>query len=583
MAEQTGPARPTARQRVAHLIWGTGLLPSPVRDGLRDAYRAGRRAQELWRMRQAAARMPAPPTIRLVVPVAPGEAGEGSMADLRATATSVRRQVYGRWELVVVADGPGPVPRAVAAALGTRDSRMRLWPGPAVERPNAALSAALVAPGADLVAVIEPGDRLARQALFRVAEACQAEPGVGVVYTDERIGGAGAAGAESDGSVYKPDWSPEHALAAAYTGRLTAYRRERVAGAGGLDEAYTAGREYDLLLRLVERGATVRHVSDVVYSRRPGAPPALPGEEAARVVAAHLRRTGAAADVLRGEGGAPHRVRYHVRGDPRVSIVIPTAGYTRPVRGQPTNLLVNTVRSIAERTDYGDYEIVYVYNQQLPPETLEALAATGVELRGVPYDRPFNCAEKINDGAAVATGQHLLLLNDDVEVINAEWLRAMVEYSQQPGIGAVGALLYFEDGSVQHAGVTVAQGRPGHPFRGFSPERQARTAELGLVRNYSAVTGACVMSRTEVFREVGGFRTSFPVNWNDVDYCLKLRALEYRVVYTPHARLFHFESISRSVSDYVAVQPEERALFDRLWADVVERDPYHDARRAGIW
>lgn len=588
MAEQTGAAKPSVRRRVAHLIWGTKLLPGPVRDGLRDIYRASRRTAAFWQMRRAAGRMHGAPVIRLVVPVVEGTA----TALVHATVESARRQGYPRWELVIAADDAGPLPAATAGGLRTRGlrtrgRRVRLWEGSASDgggTERGAVSAALVAPGADVVAVVEPGDTLPPEALLRLAQIFWAEPEVGVVYTDERVPGAGGR-AEPDGTIYKPDWAPEHILSEPYTGRLSAYRRALVGAAGGLRTEFGAAREYDLLLRLVEGGAAVRHLPEVLYVRRPGAAvDGAPGRDAAaRAVAAHLARTGADAEVVPARDGAPHRVRYHVRGDERVSIIIPTAGVMRPVRGRPTDLLANTVRSIAATTDYGNYEIVYVYDRELPAETLAALAASGAEVRGVPYTRPFNWSDKMNVGAAAATGAHLLSLNDDVEVINAGWLTAMVEYSQQPAVGAVGAMLYFEDGSVQHAGMVFDNGHPLHAFRLFSSERQRQMPELLVARNYSAVTGACLMSRAELFREMGGFRAEFPVNFNDTDYCLRLRARGYRVVLTPYARLFHFESISRAVTAYVDFRPEERGLFDRLWSDLLVRDPYHDSRRTVVW
>jgi glycosyltransferase involved in cell wall biosynthesis len=335
-----------------------------------------------------------------------------------------------------------------------------------------------------------------------------------------------------------------------------------------------------------ERSARIRHLPGVVYRRGPASaanPDALRAD-VARAVTEHLRRVGTEATYVEPTAGAPARVRYRVRGAPRVSIIIPTVGtVSREVGGRTIDLLANTVRSIAERTEYPHYQIVYVHDRPLRAETAAVLDATGVDLRAIPYDRPFNWSDKMNVGAAAASGEHLLALNDDVEVIDGDWLSALLEFSQQAAVGAVGAKLLFPDGSIQHAGVVVDAGTPRHPYHGLPRDRQVGVADLDAVRNYSAVTGACLMTRADVFREVGGFAPTFPVNYNDVDYCLKVRARGYRVVFTPHARLYHYESVSRAGAANSGVRPEEPARFAREWPDVVVRDPYHDVRRQVVW
>jgi GT2 family glycosyltransferase len=258
---------------------------------------------------------------------------------------------------------------------------------------------------------------------------------------------------------------------------------------------------------------------------------------------------------------------------------------TRDVGGRSIDLLANCVRSIAERTDYPHFEIVYVDNGDLRADTREALASLrGLALRAVTYTGPFNVADKMNLGARHAAGEHLLFLNDDVEVIGPGWMRAMLEYSQQPGVGAVGAKLYFPNDAVQHAGVIIPPvGSPAHVYHAFPPKRQAGIADLGVVRNYSAVTGACLMTRAEVFADLGGFDVGFPVNYNDVDYCLKVRERGLRVVFTPYAELYHFESLSRVGSADHGIRPEELARFAGRWGHVAKRDPYHDMRRTSVW
>lgn len=194
----------------------------------------------------------------------------------------------------------------------------------------------------------------------------------------------------------------------------------------------------------------------------------------------------------------------------------------------------------------------------------------GNDVRRLTYDDEFNWSRVNNFGASQASGEFLLFLNDDTEVITPGWLEAMIEFAQQKEIGAVGPKLLFPDGSLQHVGVTVLDGKPGHPFYGYPGKHPGYFCRNFLPHNCAAVTGACLMTRTEVFREMGGFDESFPLNYNDVDYCFRLRQKDYRIVYTPHAELRHFESVTKP-----GVFAEELRAFQKRWGDRAT-DPYYN-------
>jgi GT2 family glycosyltransferase len=180
----------------------------------------------------------------------------------------------------------------------------------------------------------------------------------------------------------------------------------------------------------------------------------------------------------------------------------------------------------------------------------------------------------MNLGAEHASGEHLLFLNDDTEVISNDWLENMLQYSQQPGIGAVGAKLLFPNKNIQHAGVILLRGDPGHPYYNHGYDHPGYYLSAQVTRNYLAVTGACLMTRTELFRNVGGFDTSFPLYYNVVDYCLRVHERGYRIVYTPYAELFHYESVSRDGPG--TVKPEEIAFFHSRWKQKYPVDPYYN-------
>jgi GT2 family glycosyltransferase len=194
----------------------------------------------------------------------------------------------------------------------------------------------------------------------------------------------------------------------------------------------------------------------------------------------------------------------------------------------------------------------------------------GDRLRVVPFEEPFNYSAKVNLGSEHSSGEHLLQLNDDMEVIRPDWIERLVMYSAIPEVGAVGARLLFEDGRLQHAGVIFQNGLPGHVYRGFPGSYKGYSNNVLVAQNYLAVTAACLMTAREHFDRAGGFSVDLPNNYNDVDYCLKMRSLGLRVAYDPDTVLYHFESVSRSME----VAEWEKELLVERWGALSDPDPY---------
>jgi glycosyltransferase involved in cell wall biosynthesis len=310
-------------------------------------------------------------------------------------------------------------------------------------------------------------------------------------------------------------------------------------------------------------------VPDILYHRWAPDGASARAEEAARgALRNHLKETGRDGAVEPGPQAGLHHVRFAVRGAPSVSIIIPSACRPVRVRGESTYYLLKCLESI-EKSTWGRREIIVLHGPEVPPSLARRLdQGDAVRAR---YAAPFNWARAMNQGAALARGEHLLFLNDDVDVINPDWLDRMLEFSQQPAVGAVGAKLLFPGGGLQHAGVAVLGGKPVHPFYSHPGDDPGYFKGLLAPRNCSAVTGACLMTRADVFRAAGGFDEAFPLNYNDVDYCLRLRGGGRRVVWTPHARLYHHELGTRPPE----VRPEERDAFLRRWGAVTD-DPYYN-------
>jgi GT2 family glycosyltransferase len=540
------------------------------------------RAYELWRQRhrltdgqrlltQAACQgMTAPPRISVLLPVYNVEE-----VYLRRAIESVRRQLYPHWELCVVDDGSAaPHVRRVLSRYARQDPRIKVARHDHNRGISAASNSALALASGEYIALLDHDDELAEHALFRVAEVLTADRGLDMVYTDEDK-------LEPDGRhvepFFKPDWSPEYFLACMYTCHLGVYRTALVRELGGFRSQFDGAQDYDLVLRLTMRTKRIHHIPEILYHWRrlptstaksglakPGA-----ADAGRRALESHLADTGRAGRVEPGLAPGVQRVRFALTERPRVSIIIPSA--CRPARlgGETSYYALHCIESIRRLTTYDNYEILLLHNSPLPPDLAADLRR--LDVTPCPYDRPFNWSAVMNLGAERAEGTHLLFLNDDTEVITPDWLESMLEFGQQPQIGVVGARLLFPDGRLQHAGVAVLDGIPGHPFYLAPASEPGYLCSNVVHRNCAAVTGACLLTRSDVFRRLGGFDEELYLNYSDVEYCLRVLKQGLRVVYTPHAELYHHESATQT-----GAAEEELAAFRERWARDWRADPHYN-------
>jgi O-antigen biosynthesis protein len=498
---------------------------------------------------------------------------------LRKMLLSVRGQSYGDWELCLVDDASKePQVREILDRAAARDPRIRVEHSESNEGIVGASNRALAMAGGEFVALLDHDDALHPDALAHVAEALDANPEADYVYTDEdKIDRRGI----HSGFFFKPDWSPERMRTQMYTCHFSVLRRSLVEEVGGFDPGFEGSQDWDLVLKVTERARSVVHVPRILYHWRTLETSAAGGGEAAkpyafeagvRAVQAHCDRIGLPAEVKRDpeDPGVLH-LEPRLGRQPLVSIVIPTAGQRREVRFEEVVLIENCVRSILERSTYENFEIVCVYGEATAPEVLGRLRElAGERLRLVPYEGEFNFSTKNNLGALHSRGEHLLLLNDDIEVRTPNWIERMVMYSDLEGVGIVGGRLLWGDGRLQHVGIGFDGGLPGHPYRGFHEEYRGYANAVVIARNCLAVTAACLMTPKAVFEEVGGLTPTLPVNFNDVDYCLKVHVHGHRIVYDPDLVMYHFESSSR---DPAVKEWEKEAIEDR-WSAVAAVDPY---------
>jgi GT2 family glycosyltransferase len=492
------------------------------------------------------------PLVSIVVPV------YNTPADfLDQMVRSILEQTYSHWELCI-ADGGSTSTwiRPTLERWAAADPRLRV----AFLGTNRGISgntnAALALASGEFVAFLDHDDLLAPFALFEVVQAMNANPDADFFYSDEDK--LDESGRRVD-PCFKPDWSPDVLRSHNYICHLLTLRRDLVERIGGLREGFDGAQDYDLVLRASECARRIVHIPRVLYHWRMHTQSTASTtdskrylvEAGRRALTEHLERTQTSAAVTEGHIPGMYRVLYRLPRQPLVSVLIPNR--------DSVEMLTRCLDSIT-RSSYAHYEIIVLENQSEHRETLSYYRRLEQERRAriIPWDKPFNYAAVNNFGAAHARGDVLLFLNNDIEAINSDWLERLVTHAMRPEVGAVGAKLYYADDSIQHAGIVVGMGGiAGHVHLRFPREADGYLQRLRIPHNCSAVTGACLMCRRDVFERTGGFDESLVLAFNDVDLCLQIQALGYRVLWTPEAELYHFESKTRGYED----TPEKLARF----------------------
>lgn len=502
---------------------------------------------------------------------------------LEACLRSVVDQDFTDWEHVLVDDGSTkPWVADVLAAAAAADPRVRV-----IERAEnggivAAANDALDAATGEWVALLDHDDELEPTALAAMLDA--AGDDTDVVYSDHDLLRADGRYASPS---YKPDFSPERLRSQNYITHFLMARRSLVDEVGGFRPGFDGAQDHDLVLRLTEQARGVAHVPQVLYHWRQS-PASVTSDSAnkrwafeagVRAVADHCRRVGIDATVEHTEHDGCYRVIRHVTEQPLVSVVIPTRGSSGRVWGVSRVFVVDAVRSLLEHSTYTNLEFVIVHDTVTPEPVMQALdRLLGDRLVAVEYDRPtFNFSEKMNIGALHATGDLLLLLNDDTELIEPDSIGELVGLLADDDVAMAGAKLLFDDGTLQHGGHVYHHDLM-HICDGWSGDSPGPwpLRPLAVARECSGVTAAASLIRRSVFDEVGGFPEALPLNYNDVDLCLKIRDRGYRIVWTPWASWYHFESRTR----HSVLRPEEYQFINQRWHTEINNDPYYNLNLA---
>jgi GT2 family glycosyltransferase len=490
---------------------------------------------------------------------------------LEQAVGSVVAQAYEKWELLIVDDAsPEEHVRPLIEKLAAGEPRIKVRHETENSGIAMASNKAIAMATGDFVAFLDHDDWLEPDALYEMARRLIEHPETDFVYSDEdKVDDAGY----FLQPFFKPDWSPDAFLSSNYCCHFTAIRRTLLAEIGGFRPGFDGAQDYELFLRATERARRIEHVPRVLYHWRispqstalnSNRKPAAVGN-GAKALEEAVRRRGLDATVEQTEAGARYRVRHRIAQPGKISILIPTR--------DGAELLSRCLETLEAHTDWPNYEVVILDNGSTDPAATRLLRQT--KHRVEKYEGPFNFAAICNYGVRKSEGEMVLFLNNDTEFDDGAWLGAMAEQAQRPEVGAVGALLLFPTGLVQHAGVVLAEADVAtHTYLNYPADSMENGGMLRMVRNYSAVTAACMLTRRAVFAEAGGLdEKNFAVSYNDVDYCLRLRELGYSIVYTPYARVIHHESASRG---YDRGNPNESRTMRERWAALLAHDPFNN-------
>jgi GT2 family glycosyltransferase len=489
------------------------------------------------------------------------------------TVRSVLDQGFEDWQWVIADDcSPSEWVRPRLAELAAADPRITV-----VERDTnggivAASNDALAGAVGEYVVLLDHDDMLTRNALDVMAREIDHADATGApvdyLYSDQDLL---TADGEAHGEFIKPDWSPERFRHHMYTTHLSVIRRSLAEEVGGFRPGYDGSQDHDLVLRVTERARAVAHVRKVLYHWRqvegsaaadPHAKP-YAWDAGVRAVQDHLDRVGIRGTVSKGRLPGRYRIEREPDLHTPVSIIIPTIGVSGVVWGTRRTMVTETVRSVLEHSEHRNVEFVVVYDTPTPAHVLDELRAIpDARVRLVEFTEPFNFSAKCNVGALHATGEVLIFLNDDMEAYSEGVIEKLIAPLAEPGVGAVGPKLLFENLHVQHAGVVYGSGTVTHSYyRLPHPHANGAHGDLWINREVTALTGACIAVRRETFEDVGGFTEMLPVNYNDVDFCLKIGSRGLRLLWLHEPVLFHFESFSRDSR----VHTWEKELMAARW------------------
>ena len=496
---------------------------------------------------------------------------------------SVIKQTYSNWELCL-ADGSSSGYEYIEKICMTYKNKNKHihykklpYNGGISYNTNQALSLAT----GDYIGLLDHDDLLHPSLLYEIMQIIDTK-NADFIYTDEMT---------FEGNIsnpitmhFKPDYAIDNLRANNYICHFTCFSRPLLKKAGWFRSEYDGSQDYDMVLRLTENASRIVHIPKLLYYWRSHANSVASNIDvkpycitaAKSAISEHLKRSSIIGEVV----NAPklstiYRIIYKLYETPLISIIIPNKDNKL--------LLKNCIDSIIEKTTYNNWEIIVVENNSVLNETFAYYDELKKDnrIRIINWCNGFNYSAINNFGAKYANGKFLLLLNNDICIITPNWIEEMLMFAQRNDVGAVGAKLYYQNDTIQHAGVVIGiMGTAGHVFYHAKKDNLGYMGRLYYAQNYSAVTAACMMVKKDLYLEVNGFSEEFAVAYNDIDFCLKLRKLNKLICFTPFAELYHYESLTRGIDKYDANKKRltaEENIFKNKWSALITAgDPYYN-------
>ena len=494
---------------------------------------------------------------------------------------SLINQTYTNWELCL-ADGSNKE-NPELKDIYSKDSRIKYKFIGENKGISGNTNEALALATGDFIGLLDHDDILPIFSLYEVVKCINEHPEVEFIYTDEdkfeEVGG------KRYDPYFKSDFGPDTLRANNYICHFSVFRKDLMEKLGGFRSEFDGAQDYDILLRMSEIAKHIYHIPKILYhwrvhelsTAKAGAHAKPYAYEAGKkAVQAHIDRLGLKGTVEAGNTLGTYRVKYEVIGNPKVSIIIPNKDYA--------STLKVCLKSIIKLTTYKNYEIIVVENNSTEEETFEYYKKIdGKDNIKVVYypEKVFNYSAIINYGVRNCTGDYVIQLNNDTELLTPNWLQEMLGFAQREDVGAVGVKMYYPDRTIQHAGIIVGIGGvAGHVFKNIPKNLHGYFSKDAMIQNLSAVTAACIMTPRKIYDDVGYMDEEFKVAFNDVDFCLKIRETGKLIVYTPYVEFLHYESKSRGYEDTVEKQQRFKGEIDRFyskWQGFLDKgDPYYN-------
>lgn len=496
---------------------------------------------------------------------------------LRSSIESVLHQIYDNWELCITDDGSDqPHIKETLNCYQQKDARIKVKYLNENQGVSGASNEALAMASGEFIGFLDHDDQLLSNALYEVVLMLNRNASADFIYSDEILISKRG---KPVYAYFRPDFSLDYMLSHCYIVHFVVIRASILKKIGGFRAEFTVSQDYDLFLRVLSQTRNVLHIPKILYKWRQYE--SSTGhllkervmESSRRALQDFADREGIKGVVWGTKNFNFFRLKRDILDRPKISIIIPTK--------DRIDLLKRCIESIQNRSSYDNYEIIIVDNMSQEEETaayLDGLGKSYENCRIIKFNEKFNYSMLNNYAAEFARGEHLLFLNNDIEVLNSDWLEAMLEQSQRDEIGCVGAKLLYPDRKIQHVGVVVGWGgRAEHIYKWLHSNDIGYMGHFVSIRNYSAVTAACMMLRKSIFNEVGGFDERFEIGFGDVDLCLRVRELGYENLFTPYAELLHYESATRGRSFSFDPHPNDTKRFIERWQEYIKGgDPYYN-------